>query len=81
MYGEIHPLGRPGQRVAFSRSLARFPALCPSTFSSALHIATIAAVRESHNSLDTTSDSLGHRRRQPSGSIYGMQFTEDNAPR
>jgi len=83
MYGEIHPSGQRTEScvLALARSLARSPALCPATFSSALRIATIAVVRESHNSLDTTSDSLEHRRRQPGGSICGMQFTEDNAPR
>lgn len=75
MYDEIHSsdAGRRGEL----RARALYPRRLFQTRSA--HRAAIAAVRESHNGLDTTSDSLVQR--QSGGSICGMQFTEDNAPR
>jgi len=71
---------RSGRRSG-ARARARF--VCPlrGFFSSPVRTAAIAAVRESHNGADTTSDSSWHRRRQPGGGATRPVSAECNSPK
>jgi len=72
-----------GERRSGARARARARFVCPlrGFFSSPVRTAAIAAVRESHNGADTTSDSSWHRRRQPGGGATRPVSAECNSPK